>query len=178
MTLRFAKARSCEDDAGFTLAETLMSFLVFGFAVSGVIYGYVQINRMAEWSSMALAAQSNASQGAERARAADWRPWGYPPTNGPGTMDELPPGTNGSTAFAPFVDYMDIPIKGSPAATDFAFWVTNYVWVSNISSNPPLRQIQSDCVVDFPADRPDIHQHCHTFARTRPVLTSNHRREP
>jgi hypothetical protein len=110
----------------------------------------VQINRMAEWSAMSLAAQTFASQGAERARAADWRPWDYPPTNGPGTMDELPPGTNGSTVFRPYIDYMDIPFQGQPASTNFAFWITNFVWVTTASANPPLRQIQSISVWTFP----------------------------
>ena len=93
---------------------------------------------------MSLAAQSYASQGAEQARAADWRPRDWPVTNGPGTMDELSP-TNYS-----FVDIMDVPIKGSPTNSDFAFWVTNKVSVTTYSVNPTIRQIRCDCVWTFP----------------------------
>lgn len=150
MLLRTTKAHRHNEDAGFTLAETLVAFLIFGLVTSGVLYGYVQINRMSEWSSMSLAAQSFASMGAERARAADWRPRDWPVTNGWGTMDELPPGTNGSPVFQPYVDYMDIPFQGQPASTNFAFWITNFVWVTNLSTDPYLRQITSISVWTFP----------------------------
>ncbi|HEU6448362.1 MAG TPA: hypothetical protein VFV23_08000 [Verrucomicrobiae bacterium] len=121
-----------------------MALFVFLIATSGVIYGYVQTNRLALWSSMSLAATSYASQGAEQARAADWRPWDYPATNGPGTMDELPP-TNYVR-----VDIMDIPSKGAPDSTDYTSWVTNYVSITTYSVNPPMRQIRSDCVWTAP----------------------------
>src|SRR5438874_613703 len=119
---------------GFTLVEMLVSIFIFSMVTSGVIYGYVQANRMAEWSAMSLAASSQASQGAEQARAADWRPWDWPATNGPGTMDELPL-TNYTE-----VDFMDIPAKGAPNAVDSAFWMTNYISITAYSANPPLRQ--------------------------------------
>ena len=52
---------------GFTLGEVLVAFCVFGMVISGLMYGYVQTNRMAEMSSMSLAAQSFAIQGLEEA---------------------------------------------------------------------------------------------------------------
>jgi type II secretory pathway pseudopilin PulG len=131
--------------AAFTLMEILISFIIFGMVLSGLIYGYVQANWTAEWCSMSLAAQSYASEGAEQARAADWRPRDWPVATGPGTMDEL---TNGSVIVN--ADTMDIPTKGSPTAADFQFWVTNYVTVTNVTVNPPLRQIRSDAVWTFP----------------------------
>ena len=149
MLLCSRQAKRRRFTGGFTLVEILVSFVIFGMSVGGLIYGYVQANRMAEWSAMSLAAQSCASQGAERARAADWRPRDYPPATGPGTMDELPPSTNGAPVIT-FVDFLDIPTKGNPASSDFDFWITNYVWISTLSTNPPLRQIQSDAVWTFP----------------------------
>ena len=134
---------------GFTLVEVLVALLIFALASAGLIYGYVVSNRLAEWSAMSLAAQSTASQGAERARSANWRPYYYPPATGPGTMDELPPGTNGAPVIVD-VDYLDIPTKGTPGKSDFDSWVTNYVWVTEVSSNPHLRQIRSDAVWTFP----------------------------
>jgi len=130
--------------AGFTLAEALIALAAFAIVLGGVLCGYVQANNMAEWSSMSLAAQSLATQGAEQARAADWRPRDWPVSSGPGTMDELPP-TNYAN-----LDYLDIPAKGKPGSADSAFWVTNYVNVTTVSANPPLRQIRSDCVWTYP----------------------------
>lgn len=131
----------------FTLIEILISVLIFTMGLSGLIYGYVQANRAAEWCSMSLAAQSLASQGAEQARAADWRPRDWPVASGPGTMDEL---TNGTVSSR--VDFMDIPSKGNPGSTNFQFWVTNWISVTNLSINPPLRQIRSDAIWTYPVN--------------------------
>jgi Tfp pilus assembly protein PilV len=138
------KHLAASDDAGFSLGEVLVAFGVLMMVFSGLIYGYVQANRMAEWSSMSLAAQSYAGQGAEQARAANWFPRNWPQTTGFGQADELPP-TNYT-----MVDIMDVPFKGSPTNSDFSFWVTNYVSVTTYSVNPPLRQIRSDCIWVFP----------------------------
>jgi len=136
---------------GFTLAEVLISFFLFGLTVSGLIYGYVQVNYMAEWSSMSLAAQSYAAQGLEQARSAQWDYVRWPNTNyGAGTGDELgyPPWV-GYTNLPPSVNTLDVPTTGAP------IYVTNYVTITNIMSylnpsNPPLRQIRSDCIWTFP----------------------------
>ncbi len=126
-------------EAGFSLAELLIAFGVLSLVFSGLIYGYVQANRMAEWTSMSLAAESYASQGAEQARAANWSPRSYPP------IDQT-----GITNFPPTWDILDVPIKGNPASNDFAFFVTNYISVTNYSVNPPIRLIRSDCKWTFP----------------------------
>jgi hypothetical protein len=60
-------------------------------------------------------------------------------------MDELPAPTNYLT-----VDFLDIPTKGTPNSTNFQFWVTNYISLTNVSANPPLRQIRSDAVWIMP----------------------------
>jgi prepilin-type N-terminal cleavage/methylation domain-containing protein len=133
--------------AGFTLIEILITFVILGMVLAGLIYGYVQANRMAEWCSMSMAAQSLASEGAEKARAADWRPRDWPMTQGyEGSSDEL---TNGWQTN--YLDFMDVPSRGILSATNFN--VTNFVSITNIGSgNPPLRQIRSDAVWTFPWD--------------------------
>lgn len=149
MVLQLRQSALAKSESAFTLAELLIVFLLLGMVVSGLIYGYVQANKIAQWSAMSLAVQSYASQGAEQARAADWRPRDPTPssgaTNGPGTRDELPP-----QALAPQINFMDIPAQGNPASTNFAFWVTNQVTVTDVSLNPPLRQIFSVCTWTFP----------------------------
>src|ERR1019366_4307855 len=120
--------------AGFTLIEVLIAFIVFGIVSSGVIYGYVQANRMAEWSSMSLGAQSYAIQGLEQARAAKWDTQVWPQTNG----DYL-----GLTQYSQ-VDTNDVPTTGAPLL------ITNKIYITQISASPPLRQIRSDVEWIFP----------------------------
>jgi type II secretory pathway pseudopilin PulG len=148
MRLSCVKLGKKRHNSGFTLAELLVSFLVFTMVVGGLLYGYTQANRMADYTSMSLAAESQAIQGVERARAAQWDPHQWPPTNGPGTGDELPP-ANG--AAQTWVDFLDIPTKGSPSQTNFANWVTNYVYITNLSASYLVRQIRSDAVWIYPA---------------------------
>jgi type II secretory pathway pseudopilin PulG len=126
--------------AGFSLAETLIAFAVLGMVFAGLLYGYVQANRIAEWSSMSLAAQSYASQGTEQARAAHWS---LTTTN-----DELPP-----TNYPPILGFMDVPAKGNLLDTkgNPIYNLTNIVTVSNYGSgSPPLRLIWTDCHWTFP----------------------------
>ena len=125
--------------AGFSLAETLIAFGVLGMVFAGLLYGYVQANRIAEWSSMSLAAQSYASQGTEQARAARW-------SYSDSTKDELPP-TNYT-----FLGFMDVPAKGNSLDTNGnpIYNLTNYVTVSNYCAIPPLRLIRTDCQWTFP----------------------------
>lgn len=127
------------------MVEVLIALVIFAMTLSGLIYGYVQANRTAEWSAMSLAAQSQALKGAEQARAADWRPRDWPVQSGPYTMDEL---TNGTVITN--IDYMDIPTKGVPTSANYNCWVTNYVSIRNVTLNPPLRQIRSDAIWAFP----------------------------
>ena len=128
----------------FTLIEVVISITILAMVMAGIIRGYVQSNWSALWSSMSLAAQSFASEGAEQARAADWRPRDYPPTSGYGTMDELPSGT-----IITNIGYMDIPGSSS---TNKQFSVTNIVWITTVTVNPPLRQIRSECYWRFPRE--------------------------
>lgn len=111
----------------------------------GVVYGYIQVNRMAEWSAISLAAQSYAAQGAEQVRAADWRPDDYPYVAGYGGSDELPAPTN----FPGAIYILDIPRQGSASNSGALFYVTNYVSITTAQTNPPLRLIRSDAVWTF-----------------------------
>ncbi len=128
-----------------TLPEILISIIILAAVMGGIIMGYVQANRKAEFSSMSLAAQSTALQGIEQAIAARWDSQNTTDTNiAYGHADELgvttnwiPTGTN--------YNVLDIPVSGA------AIPVTNYVTITWVSSTRPyLRQIRSDAVWTFP----------------------------
>jgi prepilin-type N-terminal cleavage/methylation domain-containing protein len=138
---QFGGNEAREECAAFTLAEVLIAMVILAMVMAGLIYGYAQVNRIAEWSSMSLAAQSMASQGMEQARAAQWNAEAFPYTNGPGTTDELPP-TNYTLSGSNYA--MDVPATGTP------FYATNIITISTVQSNPPLRMIRSDCSWTFP----------------------------
>jgi type II secretory pathway pseudopilin PulG len=150
------RSRSANADA-FSLVEVLFAFTVLALSIAGIVYGYWQANRLAEWSSMSLAAQSYALQGMDQARAAQWNRWD--PTAG--GEDQLP---------APFTtnqqDYLDIPMKGVPYVaaptnaggyTNWTFFATNYILITSVTNfqggtfpQNSLRQIQSICYWTFP----------------------------
>lgn len=126
--------------AAFTLAEVVVSVGVLASVMTGLIYGYIQVNYRAQFSSLSLAAESLAAQSVEQARAAKWDSHPTIPGTGPGASDELPP-TNYVQVFS---NSMVVPSTGK------AMTVTNYVSVSIASSNPPVREIRADCVWHAP----------------------------
>ncbi|HEY1788522.1 MAG TPA: prepilin-type N-terminal cleavage/methylation domain-containing protein [Verrucomicrobiae bacterium] len=140
----------------FTLVEVLISVVLLAMVLATICYGYTEANRIAIWCSMSQAGQSFAMQGMEQARAALWNPWDAYTNTGYRTEDELPP-----SAYAVFTqqDFMDIPMKGAPftsTSTNFTYFQTNYVYITQISNSTsgrysaPLRQIKSTVVWTFP----------------------------
>jgi Tfp pilus assembly protein PilV len=127
-----------------TLVEVLMAIVILVTIMSGIMMGYVQANRMAEFSSMSLAAQSTAAQGMEQALAARWDTQQPADTNvGWGHADEL--GTNYN--FLMGTNVLDVPVSGA------AIPVTNLVTITSASSASfpsKLRQIRSDAIWTFP----------------------------
>ena len=151
MFLQWRSRTNHDHRRGFTLVEVLISFCILCLVISGLLFGYTQINRMAEFSSMSLAAQSFASEGLEQARSAQWNYVRWPNTNyGLGTGDDLgfPIGSNWTTNIS---DYLDVPTTGTPIP------ITDYITITYVDntlypSNPPLRQIRSDVVWQYPWD--------------------------
>lgn len=117
--------------SGFTLAEVVVSIAIATLSFGGVIYGYVLTGDRAEWSGYSIAAQSLAMQGVEQARAAKWDPKAWP------AVDEL-----GATNYTQ-VEMLDVPVSGLPVQA------TNYIGVTLVSQDPPLRQLRADCVWSF-----------------------------
>jgi len=124
----FVHATPTSRGSGFTLMEVVISAAIIVMTLGGVIYGYIKTTARAEWSAYSLAAQSLAMQGVEQARAAKWDPQAWPP------IDEL-----GTTNFIQ-VEQLDVPKKGPPVLA------TNFVSVTLVSADPPLKELRSDCV--------------------------------
>ena len=129
--------------AAMTLAEVLVSVVVLALVIGGVLDGYVQANRIAEWSSLSLAAQSLAQQGMEQARAAQWNSQQFPTPTNSGIGDQLYVGATWSTNHSGADYAMDVPATGAP------FYATNYITITTVQVTPPLRMIRSDCVWSF-----------------------------
>ena len=107
--------------------------VLMALVMAGIVYGFAQANRFAEWNSMSLAAQSYALQGLEQVRSAKWDLWANP------VIDVMSAPTNFTQT-----DIMDIPVSGAP------YYVTNRITLTQISTTPQLRQVRSDCIWTFP----------------------------
>jgi type II secretory pathway pseudopilin PulG len=141
MVVHLGKAAGCKSRvacAAFTLIEVMIGFFIFGLVTAGMIYGYVEANRMAEWSSQSLAAMSYASQGMEQMRSAQWSAEEFSTVSGQGTTDVL-----GAAFSTNQVDTLDIPTSGALIS------VTNYMTATQVSTNPPLKLLVSQVVWTF-----------------------------
>lgn len=110
---------------GYTLIEILMSMLVVGIMITGLVSGFMQTHKQAEWSAYSLAAQSLALQPLEQARGAKWDQYATPP------VDQL-----WNSNFPSTTNILDIPISGTNIV-----YATNRINVRWITTNPPLKEI-------------------------------------
>lgn len=125
--------RSSQAQKAFTLAEQVIALGVSLILISGVVSGFIQTTRQAEWSAYSLAAQSLASQALEQSRAAKWDPRAYP------AVDQLV-----TSNFPVQVQVLDIPVTRSNIV-----YATNIVTVTMVSTNPSLKMIAVQCTWPF-----------------------------
>jgi hypothetical protein len=116
-----------------TLVEVAMAMGVAGLAVAGIVNGYIFCTQSATKSALSLAAGARAIERLEQTRAASWQNSSSPP------VDQLV-----ASNFPPEVVTLDLP-----AASGIITYATNYIQISQISTNPPLRRIRVDCVWSF-----------------------------
>ena len=118
----------------FTLVEVVMSIGILALVMGGMIFGYIQTNHRAEWSSMSLDAQSFATAAIEQVRAAQWALGGGTVTN---QLQLLPLSyTRTNTMLVP--------------STGRSTNVVTTVTITSLSVNPALYQFRADCVWYFP----------------------------
>lgn len=101
--------------------------------VAGIIQGYTQSCKRAEWSAYSLAAQVLAAQRLEQTRACRW--------DTETGVDQLV-----SANFPAQTVLLDIPVIGTNG-----FYATNITTITVISASAPqLRMIRVDCSWRFP----------------------------
>lgn len=108
-------------NAGFTLAEVVISVGISGIIFSGILNGYVQAAKRAEWSGYNLAAGATAVQQIEQARSAIWETDG---ANNILNIALLNRTTNGTTISGHHTNVMDIPYS---SGVNNLMIVTNFV---------------------------------------------------
>lgn len=121
--------------AGFTLVEVTMSIIIAGLVFGGILAGYIQSAKRAEWSGYSLAAQAYGIQQLEQARAAVWDVSSTPVINQITNLNMIGWTNTGNTWRGYSWTNIDIPYSG----TNF-IRATNFVTVSNvtISVSPPI----------------------------------------
>lgn len=128
------KLKSRKGWAGFSLIEATVASAIASITFAGVILGYVQSSRNAEWSSLSLAANSMALQRMEQGRACRWDPAATP------VVDELTTGN-----YPQQILVLDVPVTG----TNYVY-ATNVTSISTVSTDPPLKMIRVDTTWRFP----------------------------
>lgn len=113
--------------------EVLVSMLVVGIMVTGIVAGFIQTEKQAEWSAYSLAAQSLAMQPIEQARGAKWDPYANP------SVDQI------TNIPALSTNILDIPISGTNIV-----YATNSTTIQTVGSGtPPLKKISVVCTWTF-----------------------------
>lgn len=121
--------------AGFTLAEVTISIVIAGMVFGGILTGYIQSAKRAEWSGYSLAAQAYGIQQLEQARSATWDISSTPNVNQLTNLTMIGWAFSGNAWKGYTWTNIDIPYSGSNYVR-----ATNFVTVSNvtISVTPPV----------------------------------------
>lgn len=120
---------------GFTLVEVTMSIVIAGLVFGGILTGYIQSGRRAEWSGYSLAVQAYGIQQLEQARAAMWDVSSETVVNQITNLNLIGWTFSGGAWRGHSWTNIDIPYSG----TNF-LRATNFVVVSNVtvSASPPI----------------------------------------
>jgi len=116
-----------------TLPEVVVALAISALAVGGIVSAYTFCANTAEKSALSMAANNQAMQCLERARAAQWDLSVYP------AVDQLV-----ASNFPDLSVVLDL--SGSGGATT---WATNTTRITQISTSPNLRSVHVDCIWRF-----------------------------
>jgi type II secretory pathway pseudopilin PulG len=132
--------RKSKSTQAFTLAEVVIAIAIAALVFGGIIAGYVQTTRRAEWTGYSLAAQGLVIEDLEKARSAKWDVLSVP------VVDEF---TNLPTLTR---SVLDLPVSGTNVV-----YATNYITVKTITvaTNPPeiVRMVKVSTVWPFTKGR-------------------------
>jgi hypothetical protein len=119
--------------AGLTLVEVVVALGISMLAVSGIVMGYLFGIGTAQRSALNLAAGAKALERIEQTRSAKWDTSSWP------VIDQLV-----SSNFP-----SQVVTLGMAGASRNPVYGTNYLEISQMSLNPPLKRIHVDCVWSF-----------------------------
>jgi prepilin-type N-terminal cleavage/methylation domain-containing protein len=131
----------------FTLVEVVVSLAIAGVVFGGIILGYVQSGKRAEWTGYSLAAQALSIRQIEQARAAKWDTQSSPPVDQVTNFNFIGWTNVGGVWSGYTYTILDIPYKNLTNAV----MATNYVSISTVqvTNNVFVHMIQVDTVWPF-----------------------------
>lgn len=124
---------SLGDCSGIALSEVVISIAISALSVAAVVSSYVLSARSADFIAHSSAADVAAQARMEQTRAAKWDTTANP------IIDELV-----SSNFPPGIDLLNVPIVGN------GVYGTNRTTITTVSTDPPLRMVQVDCIWSDP----------------------------
>lgn len=121
-----------------TLIEVVVSLAIASLAIGAIVNGYIYCTTSAQKAALSLAASARAMERLEETRSAKWDTSTWPP------VDQLD-----ATNFPTKIVVLDL--SGSGTATNTA---TVQTYITQVSTNPPLKVVHVDCVWFFNRDQP------------------------
>jgi prepilin-type N-terminal cleavage/methylation domain-containing protein len=131
---RSGRAGDSRRRAAFTLPEVVISIMVVGLALGGILGLYIQSAVRSEWSAHSVAAHMLAMSRLDQCRAAKFDPRGSPPT------DQLV-----SSNFPSRLEILDVG-----TSSGLVTYGTLQTTITTISTNPSLKMVRVDCAWSFP----------------------------
>jgi type II secretory pathway pseudopilin PulG len=119
--------------SGMTLVEIVVALAISTVAVAAIVTGYLFSITSAQRSALSLVASARAMERIEQARSAKWDMSSWP------SVDQLV-----DTNFPVELVTLDQGRSGTNIT-----YGTNFTRISQMSVNPPLKEIRVDCVWNF-----------------------------
>ncbi|HWD20952.1 MAG TPA: prepilin-type N-terminal cleavage/methylation domain-containing protein [Verrucomicrobiae bacterium] len=121
-----------QNRGGFTLIEVAVASAIAAMLFAGIFKGYNMIGRRVQFASYDLAANTTAMRQLEPLMNAQWVP-----------------SSGITTLFTPALTNTTATNLCLPSANGSVVTCTNYISVTQVSTNPPYAMIRVDCVWGF-----------------------------